>query len=116
MQLARAGSCDLVIVAANRLGVLNHALLTVREAERAGLRVRAVVLNAVRPMPADVAEATNADALRSLLGDVPLVVLPFLDAERHTRSRVAGGRRRAARRHAPSRRAADVIPGPCTRG
>jgi dethiobiotin synthetase len=69
---------DVVVVAADRLGVLNHALLTVREAGRRGLRVRAVVLNAVRPAPADVAEATNLGALRALLPGVPVVPMPFV--------------------------------------
>ena len=77
--LATHWGLDLVVVAADRLGVLNHALLTVREAERRGLRVRAVVLNALRPAPADVAEATNAAVLRDLLDGVPLVTAPYLD-------------------------------------
>jgi dethiobiotin synthetase len=77
--LATHWGLELVVVAADRLGVLNHALLTVREAERRGLRVRAVVLNAVRPAPADVAEATNAAVLRDLLDGVPLVTMPYLD-------------------------------------
>jgi dethiobiotin synthetase len=77
--LATHWGLELVVVAADRLGVLNHALLTVREAERRGLRVRAVVLNALRPAPADVAESTNADVLRDLLEGVPLVTMPHLD-------------------------------------
>ena len=77
--LATHWGLDLVVVAGDRLGVLNHALLTVREAERRGLRVRAVVLNALRPAPADVAEATNAPVLRDLLDGVPLVTAPYLD-------------------------------------
>jgi dethiobiotin synthetase len=67
-----------VVVAADRLGVLNHALLTVREAARRGLRVRAVVLNAVRPAPADVAEVTNLAVLGVLLPDLPVVAFPFV--------------------------------------
>jgi dethiobiotin synthetase len=69
-----------VVVAADRLGVLNHTLLTVREAERRGLRVRAVVLNAVRPSPADVAEATNLAALRALLPGAFVLPFPFVPA------------------------------------
>jgi dethiobiotin synthase len=80
--LARRWALDLVVVAADRLGVLNHALLTVREAERRGLRVRAVVLNAVRPAPADAAEVTNLGALRALLPGVPVVPFAFVAPER----------------------------------
>jgi dethiobiotin synthetase len=81
-EVARRWALDLVVVAADRLGVLNHALLTVREAERRGLRVRLVVLNAVRPAPADVAEATNLGVLRGLLPRVPVLPFPFVPAER----------------------------------
>ena len=79
--LALAWRLALVIVAANRLGVVNHTLLTVREAERRGLTVRAVVLNAVRPAPADVAEATNFGVLRALLPAVPVVAFPYVPPE-----------------------------------
>lgn len=74
---------DLIVVAANRLGVLSHALLTVREAQRHGIRVRALVLNAIHPAAYHVAETTNAEALRALLGDVPLVEFPFMDESAH---------------------------------
>jgi dethiobiotin synthetase len=75
VDLALRWELALVVVAANRLGVLNHALLTVREAERRGVRVRAVVLNAVHGGAPDVAQRTNADALRALLPHVPVVEL-----------------------------------------
>ncbi|MDF1505369.1 dethiobiotin synthase, partial [Roseisolibacter sp. H3M3-2] len=72
-------SLDLVVVAGNRLGVLNHTLLTVREAARRGRQVRAVALNALHGGPPDLAGATIAGALRGLLGAVPLVTVPHLD-------------------------------------
>ncbi len=72
-------SLDLVVVAANRLGAINHTLLTVREAHRRGLVVRAVVL--VAPEVEDLASRTNVEAFGVLLGargDVPRVPLvPF---------------------------------------
>jgi dethiobiotin synthetase len=77
--LAQRWTLDLVVVAANRLGVLNHVLLTVREAERCGVAVRAVVLNTVHDEPPGLAERTNPDALRGLLGNVPLVTMRYLD-------------------------------------
>ncbi len=72
---------DVVVVAADRLGVLNHTLLTVREAARRGVRVRAVVLNAVRPAPADVAEVTNRGVLEVLLAPVPVLASPYVPPE-----------------------------------
>ena len=79
--LAGRWALDLVVVAADRLGVINHALLTVREAERRGVRVRAVVLNAVRAAPGDVAEVTNLGVLGVLLPTVPVVAFPFVPEE-----------------------------------
>ena len=44
---------DLVIVAANRLGVINHVRLTLAAARAAGLNVSAVVLNELTTNPLD---------------------------------------------------------------
>lgn len=77
---------ELVIVAANRLGVINHTLLTVAAARSHGLVVRAVVLNTAAAGFAGVAERTNEAVLKELLRSVPVVSLPFLppphDADR----------------------------------
>lgn len=80
--LAGRWRLGLVVVAADRLGALNHVLLTAREAERRGLRVRLVVLNAVRPAPGDVAEVTNLGVLGVLLPHVPLAAFPFVPPDR----------------------------------
>lgn len=70
--------CELVIVAANRLGVLNHTRLTLQAARVAGLAVRAVVLTALHDGVDDVAQASNPDALRRLCPDVPLYQFPHV--------------------------------------
>ena len=60
-----------LVVAKNRLGCLNHTLLTVRSVQAAGLRCAGVVLNT--PMGSeDIASTTNADILATIL-DVPLL-------------------------------------------
>lgn len=69
---------DVVVVAGNRLGALNHTLLTVRAAHDAGLRVRGVVLNTLSPEPPGIAERTNLDALQELLAPVPVHPLPWI--------------------------------------
>lgn len=69
---------DVVVVAANRLGVLNHTLLTVAAAQAHGLAVRAVVLNAVAPSGGSVAERTNEAVLKETLRSVPVVSVPFI--------------------------------------
>jgi dethiobiotin synthetase len=71
--------CELVIVAGNRLGVINHVLLTLRAAESVGIPVAGIVLTALTPRDASVAEATNYDALRQLVPAVPLFRFPWID-------------------------------------
>jgi dethiobiotin synthetase len=69
---------DLVVAAGNRLGAINHTLLTVRAAHDAGLRVRGVVLNTLDPEPPGIAERTNLQALQELLAPVPVLPLPWI--------------------------------------
>jgi dethiobiotin synthetase len=71
--------CELVIVAGNKLGVINHTLLTVHAAASVGLRVRAVVLTSLTGRDASVAEATNFDALTDLLPHVRCLRFPWVD-------------------------------------
>lgn len=60
-----------LVVAQNRLGCLNHTLLTVRSVQAANLHCAAVVLNSPSSST-DIAETTNATVLASIL-DVPMV-------------------------------------------
>ncbi len=78
-QLFARWQCDLVVVSGNRLGVINHTLLTVRAAREEGLRVRAVVLTSLTGRDASIAEATNFDALVELLPGTPVVRFPWVD-------------------------------------
>jgi dethiobiotin synthetase len=68
----------LVVVAANRLGAINHVLLTVHAARTAELEIRGVVLNAVTGAVPDAAAQTNAAALARLLPDIPVLSWPWL--------------------------------------
>ena len=60
-----------LVVAQNRLGCLNHTLLTVCSVQAEGLRCAGVVLNSPSRDP-DIAQTTNADILAGVL-DVPLL-------------------------------------------
>ena len=71
--------CSLIVVAGNRLGVLNHVMLTVRAAEAANLPVRAIILTQYTERDAGVAEATNFDALVTLLPRYPILRFPWID-------------------------------------
>jgi len=66
-----------IVVAHNRLGCLNHILLTVRSIQSAGLRCAGVVLNDFAP-EADAAFTSNAEILPRCL---PLPILPRFDLE-----------------------------------
>lgn len=68
---------SLVVVAANRLGALNHILLTLQAARAAGLTVRCVVLNSPTREPPSLATRTNAEAVAHLT-DVPVLTWPWL--------------------------------------
>lgn len=76
--VARRLPGDVLVVAADRLGVINHTRLTVEAVRADGLRVAAVILNRGVGDPADPARRTNLDDLRLLL-DVPVLVLPTVD-------------------------------------
>ena len=79
--LATLLGTPLVVVARKRLGTINHTLLTLREAERRGLRVLGVVLNAWDASGETRSEADdrNLDELRERL-DVPVLAeLPTVD-------------------------------------
>jgi dethiobiotin synthetase len=71
--------CGLVVVAGNRLGVLNHVLLTVRAAAAAGVPVHAIVLSSMSSADATLAEATNYDALVTLLPTYRILRFPWVD-------------------------------------
>ncbi len=73
-ELAARLALPLLIVAANRLGTVNHCALTARVAAAAGLRMRGFVLS--QPAPAsDESAATNADTIAALTGLPILAVL-----------------------------------------
>jgi dethiobiotin synthetase len=73
--LARAWGAPVLVVAADRLGVLNHTRLTVDAVRASGCAVAGVVLNRLAP---DASSAWNEADLRACL-DVPVAVLPPCD-------------------------------------
>ncbi len=69
--LAAAMKLPVLVVAQNRLGCLNHAILTVQSVAAYQLRCVGLVLNSIG-MTSDVAALTNADILRRVL-NIPLL-------------------------------------------
>ncbi|MGH7770061.1 MAG: dethiobiotin synthase [Candidatus Binatia bacterium] len=75
--LARLLKLPVLVVAANRLGTINHLLLTLELASCRGLRVLGYVLNHLESQPSLAAE-TNDEGLRfstavSCLGEIPYI-------------------------------------------
>jgi dethiobiotin synthetase len=68
-----------ILVVAMRLGCLNHALLTVRAIEAAGLKLAGWVANS--PGPAMEALDENLQTLEQRLPALRLGTVPFLGAE-----------------------------------
>lgn len=65
--MAAQMALPIAIVVRNRLGALNHALLTVRDIQRRGLPFAGIIFNRAAP-EADPAAATNRALLEELLG------------------------------------------------
>ena len=66
--LGKAISAQLIVVAPNRVGVINQVLLTAEAAAKRGLEVACVILMGQKEPDASVAE--NADLIRDLMPDM----------------------------------------------
>ena len=77
--LAASLSSPLLIVAANRLGVINHTLLTVEVARHRGLKIAGIVLNNYRSVIQgnDASVCSNAAELQSLLPDEEILLCDY---------------------------------------
>lgn len=76
--LARLLELPAAVVVANRLGALNHTLLTLECAAARGVQVLGYVLNGVEPTPS-LAARTNAGALRFLTAVPCWGTIPHLE-------------------------------------
>ncbi|MEO2068571.1 MAG: dethiobiotin synthase [Desulfurobacteriaceae bacterium] len=87
LDLAKELSMDVIVVALNKLGVINHTLLTVKVCENEGIRIKGVILNTKDFF--DESVKTNYQTLKELLSvpvclfsspkDSPKVVKEILD-------------------------------------
>ena len=80
LSLCRRWSLDAVVVAANRLGAVNHTLLTVRALQQGAVAVLGVVLNETDGDEPDLARRTNHETIQTLLPGTPVVSFPWLPA------------------------------------
>lgn len=76
--LALRVQAPMVVVAANRLGVINHTRLTVERIRQSGLNVAAVILNELQiPDHNDASLMTNARQLSHWIPDVALLYFEY---------------------------------------
>lgn len=76
LDLIRRLKPTVIVAAANKLGTINHTLLTMRALHNAGIRrIKVALINARR---SDEASLSNEKILRELLKSTPLVRIPFL--------------------------------------
>lgn len=61
-----------IVVVNNRLGALNHTILTVRSIQQRGLKCAGIILNYVEESR-DMASISNAAVLRAVLPEVPVL-------------------------------------------
>jgi dethiobiotin synthetase len=83
-QLFARWNLEVIIVAANRLGVINHVLLTLNAALGQRLKVKGIVLNSlpIRAEAEDPSRPTNLRLLQLLAPRVPIVMFSELEAPR----------------------------------
>jgi 8-amino-7-oxononanoate synthase len=71
-ELAQELNAHVLLVAANRLGCLNHTLLTLEALEAARLPILGVIFNDAAPQPSDASRASNLAALARLRPSLPI--------------------------------------------
>ncbi len=81
IDVVRLLNLPLIVVARTTLGTINHTILTVREATRAGIPVRGIILNSVSPEP-DESEETNPALIANFTGTPILGKMPHIPAEK----------------------------------
>lgn len=77
--LARELRLEVIIVAANRLGILNHTRLTLEAVRAAGLKCTLIALNSM-PLESDLSQPTNLSVLEQLV-DPPILPIEHNQSE-----------------------------------
>lgn len=77
LNLIHLMNLPILIVAANRIGIINHTLLTIRCAEESGIGIRGVILNHPQ-RKGDLSTRTNTGVLTSQIKVPVLGTVPYL--------------------------------------
>lgn len=70
----------IIIVASSYLGVINHTLLTIEAARTRKIKIIGVVLNFTKE-PENIAEKTNENVLKNLIGEIFLGKINYRETE-----------------------------------
>jgi dethiobiotin synthetase len=81
LELIEALEPEVIVAARNKLGTLNHTLLTVRALQSLKLRLKVVLMNSGAK---DVSCRANAAVLAEWLAPVPFLEIPFLGSKCRT--------------------------------
>ena len=76
LDLAKELGAKAVVAALDKLGTINHTLLTVDELEHNGIEVIGIILS--EPERSDESTRTNADALRRMRPGLKVFMVPRL--------------------------------------
>jgi dethiobiotin synthetase len=74
--LIRRLDCKTLVVCCNRLGVINHALLTAEALQVAGIKEFTIVMMGVRKP--DISASSNPRMIRQKLPSIPVFCIPYL--------------------------------------
>ena len=86
IDLIKELDCPAIVVGRNKLGVLNHTLMTVAVLETVGVEgINVLMMGTRKP---DLSSKTNPQLLEELLGSVPVFQIPYLAGERSSKARV----------------------------
>jgi dethiobiotin synthetase len=97
--LIRRFDCKIIVVCLNRLGVINHALLTAEALQNAGMEDFTFVMMGVRKP--DISAASNPQMIRQKLPSFPVFCLPYLGIKASTTTAVKRNAKYLKKRLAP---------------
>jgi dethiobiotin synthetase len=83
--------CRVVVSARNRLGTINHTLLTAEALIARGVRKRDLSVVLMSQRNQDISCLTNRDVLAELLNPVPVLKIPFLGSRISNRATIVEG-------------------------
>lgn len=94
--LIAALDCSVIVVARNRLGTINHTLLTVKHLQSIGIRASAITVVLMASAKPDLSSKTNSKTLAKLLTPMRVLTLPHIGKNAIQSTKIPSHHRRAA--------------------